>query len=380
MRKKFQKFISDTNSHIRTALESPPLMMVTDHAKIVDRIKVQSPGCSSYTFPLEEQFYGKKAEAAFRHPERYLYFLENIWVTGSEGHIFFDPRTVFAACPSIQEVLPKHIRRPLRFLESETEDPVFILRGRAPGNRAHFLLEHLPRLISCLGILRKNGDIKILVTPGHRDWQLQYLEKFGFPATKVMEGSETTMYCKRALFVPLLSEGGREVVCEKRYYDEIRRRFLFKGPMDGHAPPVFVGRRDAATRRLINEDEIFALASEFFPGLQMITLKGKTLDQQIALFQRAPVIIGPHGQPFRNGVFSSNSLIIQLVPGKNENANEYQKWGKNFNCISRIAGNECISLYSGIPLATGASHWHYNPNKLKEEIQKILALRQGIGT
>lgn len=371
--KKIIKFIYNTQATLLAGLGFQ-LKCVNNHAKIIRKKCIQTPGESIYHNDLEEKFYGVEEEIRFHHPERFLYVLKDIWVVGSEGLIFLGPNTLFSCCPSTDELNPKKIRRPIPFLSKNINEPVFILSGRAPGNRAHFLYEHLPRLIAAKKHLQNSGNVKILVTPNHASWQRGYLEKFGFPPGDIVEASEGATFCKKAFYIPLLSAGDREVICHEAYYKEIYKLFADDEQIAKLKVPVFLSRKDAKTRKLANEDSLFQIAAEYFPGIKRVVMSGLSLAEQIDIFQKASVLIGPHGQPFRNVLFSSKALVIQLVPGERNKSNEYHMWSRNFNCIGTLSGNNCISLYNEDQSHSGALDWTYSEDKFKQELINILQI------
>jgi hypothetical protein len=125
---------------------------------------------------------------------------------------------------------------------------------------------------------------------------------------------------------------------------------------------------------LVNEEQIFKICQRTFPDIKMVTMSELSLDEQIQIFQHSQVIIGPHGQPFRNTLFSSNALIIQLVPGERRQDNEYLQWARNFNCVGSLGKNRCISLFNGEQLPTGASHWSYDDRKWEKDLARVVAL------
>jgi len=350
-----------------------PLKYATSHAKIIDKKPVQDIGYTSYRNELEEAYFGCSAQFKFFHPERHLYVLKDVWVTGSEGHLFFEPDTLFSVCSSIKGVKPKKIRRPIKFFAQVIEEPVFILSGRAPGNRGHFLLEHLPRLAASLDIIRQFGGFKILVTPRHRKWQIDYLKKLDIPESDIIEASTGTVFCKRAFYVPMLCEGKAATMTYEKYYKYIRNKFIDENKKSDKGLPVFLSRQDAPDRRLVNEDAVFSISKTYFRGMKRVTLSGLSLNEQIQLFQEAPVIIGPHGQPFRNLLFSSHSLSIQLIQGNRSDSNQYYKWAQNYNYIGSIGRNLCLPLYSEIEFYKN-SDWIYPEDKFKKDITRLISL------
>lgn len=375
VRTKLTKLAHDSKATVWSKI-GPRLKRTKAHPHILDRIVVQESSSTICENELEGELYGCRVQTRFSHPKRYLYVLKDIWVTGSEGHVFFEPNTLFAVCPSTNGIEPRKIRRPIKLLSKRIEEPVFILSSRAPGNRGHFLLEHLPRLVASIDVIARLGGCKILVTPGHRKWQLEYLEKLGFHATEVVEGSYGSVHCKKAFYVPLLNEGERATVSHEMHHDFIRSCFRSGGKVGNKGAPLFLSRKDAPDRRLVNEDSIFEIARSYFPGMMRITLSRLTLDEQVSLFQQAPVLIGPHGQPFRNLMFCDNAISVQLLEGFRELSNEYYHWAQNYNCLGIMNENRCLSLFSEIPFHKNAD-WAYPEEKLERDLCRLIALLGG---
>jgi len=350
-----------------------PLKHVTSHAKIIDKKPVQDIGYTIYRNELEEAYFGSNAQFKFFHPERHLYVLKDVWVTGSEGHLFFEPDTLFSIGCSLKGVKPKKIRRPIKFLAQVIQEPVFILSSRAPGNRGHFLLEHLPRLMASLDIIQQFAGCKILVTPRHRKWQIDYLKKLDIPESDVIEASIGTVFCKSAFYVPMLCEEKAATMTYEKYYKYIRNKFVGEDINREKGLPVYLSRKDASDRRLINEDAIFSISKTYFRGMRKVTLSSLSLNEQIKLFQEAPVIIGPHSQPFRNLLFSSNSLSVQLIQGHRNASNEYYNWAQNYNYIGSIGGNLCLPLFNEIEFYKN-SDWIYPEDKFKKDIIRLVSL------
>jgi capsular polysaccharide biosynthesis protein len=105
-----------------------------------------------------------------------------------------------------------------------------------------------------------------------------------------------------------------------------------------------------------------------------VTLSTLSLDEQIRLFEKAPVIIGPHSQSFRNILFSSNALVVQLIQGFRTFENEYYQWAQNYNYVGNIGGNVCLPLFSEIAFHTN-SDWIYSEDKFEKDFARLLTLR-----
>lgn len=355
---------TDTGHHLKK---------VKKHSKILDRILIQTDSVTHYTNEFEKIYYGSCEQIDFFHPETYLYVLKDVWVVGSEGRLFFEPDQLFSVCSSLKGVEERKIRRPIKSLAKVIEEPVFILSSRAPGNRGHFLIEHLPRLAASMDAIKRLGGCKILVTPMHRNWQVGYLQKVGIPESEIIEASIGSTFCKRAFYVPTLCKGEIATCSREKYYQFLRKCFIGNQESSRKGLPIFLSRKDAPDRKLGNEDAIFSIAKTFFPEMKRIVMSTLALNEQIKLFQEAPVIIGPHAQPFRDILFSSNSIVIQLIQGFRDTSNEYYQWAQNYNYVGSLGKNLCLPLFSEIEFNTN-SDWIYPENKFEKDMSQLISL------
>jgi capsular polysaccharide biosynthesis protein len=372
MKTKLIKILHDAKAAIWTKA-GRHLKKIKEHPKILDKILIQNNGITHYTNKFEKDYYGSCKQIDFFHPETYLYVVKDVWVVGSEGCLFFQPDQLFSVCSSLKGVEERKIRRPIKSLAEVIDEPVFILSSRAPGNRGHFLIEHLPRLVASMDAIKRLGGCKILVTPQHREWQAGYLQKLGIPDSEIIEASIGSTFCKRAFYVPTLCKGEIATASREKYYQFLRKRFIGNQESPIKGLPIFLSRKDAPDRKLGNEDTIFSIAKTFFPEMKRIVMSTLALNEQIRLFQAAPVIIGPHAQPFRDILFSSNALVIQLIQGFRDTSNEYYQWAQNYNYVGSLGENLCLPLFSEIGFNTN-SDWIYPENKFEKDMSQLIAL------
>lgn len=349
------------------------LKQIKEHPKILDKILIQDNSITHYTNEFEKDYYGSCKQIDFFHPEACLYVLKDVWVVGSEGRLFFESDQLFSVCSSLESIEERKIRRPIKLLAQVIEEPVFILSSRAPGNRGHFLIEHLPRLVASMDAIKRLGGCKILVTPMHRKWQTGYLQKLGVSDSEIIEASIGSTFCKRAFYVPTLCKGEIATVSREKYYQFLRKCFVDSRESSRKGLPIFLSRKDAPDRKLSNEDAIFSIARRFFPKMKRIVMSTLALNEQIRLFQEAPVIIGPHSQPFRDILFSSNSLVIQLIQGFRDTSNEYYQWAQNYNYVGGIGKNLCLPLFSEIEFNTNCD-WIYPEDKFEKDMSQLISL------
>lgn len=77
---------------------------------------------------------------------------------------------------------------------------------------------------------------------------------------------------------------------------------------------IYVWRADTQAREMLNEDELVdRLVRDF--NVEPVILSSLHLDQQIALFQSARVVVAPHGAGLANVVFCSpGAVLYELLP------------------------------------------------------------------
>ena len=191
-------------------------------ANIINCHTLYPEGTIEYENVYENQFYKEAYKRIIKYKLVRCVELKDIFICGSEGFIFTGGRDCLQLDQSLSDKAEKTIRRPIPWLSEKSKrserseksekseesqkikDPLFILMGRAPGNRGHFLIEHLPRILLWLKNYPNCKNYKILLTPKHRKWQSLYLEKLGIDPNQLIEGSEGSVGCSSAVTVPNL--------------------------------------------------------------------------------------------------------------------------------------------------------------------------------
>lgn len=95
----------------------------------------------------------------------------------------------------------------------------------------------------------------------------------------------------------------------------VRSKLIFKAAQVASDPcfakKIFISRQKAAHRRIINEDEVFALFQR--EGFVRYNLEDLTTLEQVSLFHGADIIVAPHGAGLVSLLFAeSEALIVEL--------------------------------------------------------------------
>ena len=144
----------------------------------------------------------------------------------------------------------------------------------------------------------------------------------------------------------------------------------FHRPHAKTGPSLFLSRKDAPNRYLLDEPSAIAEMEKVFGSVRVIELSKTPLDEQIDLVSKAPVIVSPLGQALAVSLFAKNSVIINLDGGTGPDA-----WGDAFRDVANICGNQAISLYSGSSRTQDGS-FTFPPHDLNQMLEKVKKLTQ----
>ncbi len=326
---------------------------------------------------LEAEFHGCAEEGVkYEWPEWLGYEIQDASVAGDQGFVFLPDGRLF-----LPTLYPHHsspgiykVRRPIPLLASKIKGTVFHLTGPNHENRGHFMLDHLPRLIVARELLQQIGDYQILLTGRHIRWQSEQVRMLGFPHDKILACEAGTFQIERLLHVrfgsAFSSFSPPHGLCELR---DCAASYANAENETG-GPQVFLSRRDAPNRRLLNEQSIFDISKTLIPSLIEVKLTGMPLKEQIRLFRRTPLFISPLGQASCNIALSKGSTIINLKFG-DAPADPNQSLG---TFIASATGNRGLTIYSGTDMGENFD-WSYDETLFREHLTRFLEIEQRHG-
>jgi capsular polysaccharide biosynthesis protein len=193
------------------------------------------------------------------------------------------------------------------------EGPVLSLCHVYGHGYGHWFADALPPLIEVLDLV-VTQRLRILTLP-LLPWQRRTLELLGVPHAAMIEIGKATVACTDLI---CHSFGGnvhaqRPGPLLDALYQRLRAAPLLhsKGP---RPRLVYASRRQLGSwREFANEPEIESALAAL--GFVVISPETMTLDEQIAAFSRAEVVVGPHGSALANAGFAPpGCLIVDIVP------------------------------------------------------------------
>lgn len=171
-------------------------------------------------------------------------------------------------------------------------------------NYYHWIAEALPRLRAVEKYREKTGrDPVILVPSNFPQWAKESVELMGFDLSECVK-FESVAYRVEKLILPSYPE---PTPGECHW---IRKKARQTINPSGNANRIYISRRNATRRRVVNENEVKEMLNSH--GFSFYALEEEPVKKQAEIFSNAEIIVGPHGAGFVNMIFSDDPNIIEL--------------------------------------------------------------------
>jgi hypothetical protein len=244
-------------------------------------------------------------------PRTFVLTLDDARVHGRDGAVIARDDTVLFDLTNALGVSPGQLpvlRRPLLGRPRHVPGVSATIVARYADSYHHWMLDLLPRL----DLLNRSGvEFDRLIAPDALAYQRETLDAAGITAQRRIPYSPDTYLCLDRLIVPSMpGTPGQSPPRSCRYLRE-----LFAGALAGRRPTrrLYVGRGDTHRRKLGNEAELVDTLSRH--GFESVTMAGRTVAEQAALFAEAAVVVAPHGGALTNLVFCQpGTKVVELFP------------------------------------------------------------------
>lgn len=194
----------------------------------------------------------------------------------------------------------------------QMDGTVAVLSGLSGNVYFHWMVDVLPRL----ELLRRRGiDFNLidwfLVNSYQQRFQRESLQILGIPESKILESDRHPHIQAKELICP--SFAGYLGWPPPWAIEFLRREFLRGITRTGKYPErIYISRNKARYRRVLNEEEVIEGLSQ--DGFVPILPETMSLEEQIASFFHAKVIVAPHGSGLTNIMFCRpGTKVIELV-------------------------------------------------------------------
>ncbi len=192
------------------------------------------------------------------------------------------------------------------------EQPSFCLASRfTHHNYYHWMVEALPRL-QFLDCLPDGSKIPLIFpAPGPKPFHLASLAALGIRNPIVAVNARLVKF--KRLYVSTFLDPG---AITARQVDWLRARLFpnaVKAGWSERPRRIYVSRRDANARNLVNETEAAATLAAL--GFETVVPGTLPLERQIQTFASADIVVATHGAGNTNTAFCRpGAIVIELVP------------------------------------------------------------------
>lgn len=194
----------------------------------------------------------------------------------------------------------------------------------------HWVPEHLLKVILLKRALGdKAYEVNLILESEAPLWKFELLKILGWDESKIISWNENKATLKE-LYCSSYPEPNYELLCELK--DELVKHYSFS-PVT-RKKRIYLSRNRYGTRGVENERELINFLADF--GFETLYPEIMTLEEQLAAFVNAEVILGPHGSAFTNIIFSDKAKVVELF-GK------YVPLA--FYCYSLVMGHDYKALH-----------------------------------
>jgi tetratricopeptide (TPR) repeat protein/capsular polysaccharide biosynthesis protein len=208
----------------------------------------------------------------------------------------------------------------------------------------HWMVDLLPRI----EILRRGGirldQIDWFVVNNYQSrFQKETLTALGIPPEKILASDRHPHIQAEELIVP--SFGSHLGWLQPWGLKFLREVFLTPKVLSkkGFPERIYISREKAKYRRVLNEGEVQEILSQY--GFVTVSPESMSLEEQIAMFAAAKIIIAPHGSGLTNIIFcQAGTKVIELIA---PHYLRYYYWGisKQLGLEHYFLSGEAFSCY-----------------------------------
>ncbi len=227
-------------------------------------------------------------------------------------------------------------------------------------NFAHWLMDCLPKL-SLLESLsnRVKTDLKFIIPEDSPHYIIDSLKLLGIQENQTIPISKKDIRVEKLILCHAAQNPGRP---SKKHILTIRDKLLSsvvdKKKHNLASRRLYISRSQSS-RKIVNEEEILQVLTHY--NFEVIHCESMSFAEQIALFSKAEVVLGPHGAGIYNQIFCQSGTTIIEIYNK-----DY--WHHSSRIISSFMGH---------------THWHIFGENVSEDwptwvdplkLEKILSM------
>jgi capsular polysaccharide biosynthesis protein len=235
-------------------------------------------------------------------------YSDDFLVLSADNQIFFE------SAMAKTEVLEKNgiLDRLVWPSHESTYGTACLLGQHFPFAYYHWLIEMLPKL-SLLEPHRALQDIPLILPNGLKAYQRDSLSFLGIGAERIVPFDNSCWRFDELVFPAMLGPTGCPSI---RAVEWLRARILSACPPVQTTPKrLYITRRDATQRRVLNEEQVISLLQR--KGFTIVCPGDLSFAQQVELFSNVQIVVAAHGAGVANMVFAPEHAVLIELFGDN---------------------------------------------------------------
>jgi len=218
----------------------------------------------------------------------------------------------------------------------------------AVGNYYHWLIDLLPRLLLLKEI---DGGFdafdRILINGSDTRYERESLAALGLPREKVLYVNERQRFQLESAIIPSMDHSSKVIAPWK--INALRNlRDSLTSDCRSYARRLYVSRRSAAVRRLVNEEDLRPLLEK--AGFDLVELDSRSWIDQVQMFTNAEVVLASHGAALANIAFCHPGTLIAEVTTRAGYRDFYRYLAASASLQYRVLEGELRSSVNGSTL------------------------------
>lgn len=182
-------------------------------------------------------------------------------------------------------------------------------------NYWHWIIDCLTRLEGIEFYQQQTGiKPKLIIDANPTAWQIDSLKLLGYQPQDCIQWNQSRLRVEKLVISSFRRHYDKVYSVESpsasRWIRERMLRNLSKTENKCFSSRIFISRRHAEGRRIINEHDAIATLANF--GFVAYVLEEMNFDDEVRLFAQATIVVAPHGAGLTNIIFAQNLTLIEL--------------------------------------------------------------------
>jgi hypothetical protein len=270
--------------------------------------------CSSYAKPINEIQYPGDFILNIPHGRIYAYDASNMAVISRSNNIIEQVSFQWANDKILGAGDNILFKQKFFSAPKEYRGNVFCMLagGGAINYYYHWLFDAMPKLALLKGAQLFEKTDYFLVPNYAFSYQKQYLNYFGIPASKIINGEQVKhLQCDNLYVASAVRVHDHH---PKQMLEFLYSSLIHEKNTRAQKKRIYIARGDAeVNRKVINESELIDRLRKY--NFEIHYLSGLTIIQQAKLFNEAQVVVGAHGAGLSNLVFcEAGTQVLEIFP------------------------------------------------------------------